>query len=49
MSGHTDQHERWEGLPLMEKLLEAARDPVKGYQSKYFPVKISSAYRLTRA
>jgi len=38
-----------EGLPLMEKLLEAARDPAKGYQSKDFAVKLSSAYRLTRA
>lgn len=38
-----------EGLPLMEKLLEAARDPVKGYQSKDFAVKLSSAYRLAKA
>jgi hypothetical protein len=38
-----------EGVPLVEKLLEAKRDPVKGYQSKDFAVKLSSAYRLTRA
>jgi hypothetical protein len=39
----------WEGVPHMEKLLEAARDPAKGYQSSDFAVKLSSAYRLTRA
>jgi hypothetical protein len=39
----------WEGLPVMEDLLEAQRDPVKGYRSKEPRVKFSSAYRLARA
>jgi hypothetical protein len=35
-----------EGPDLAKKLLEAAKDPAKGFKSKDFSVKLSSAYRL---
>jgi len=38
-----------EGVSHMDALLEAKRDPVKGYRSKNWPVKFSSAYRLVQA
>ena len=38
-----------EGPALADKLLEAARDPRKGYASKDGAVRLSSAYRLARA
>jgi hypothetical protein len=38
-----------EGRKLAEALLEAAKDPAKGFESKDPAVRISSAYRLSRA
>jgi hypothetical protein len=38
-----------EGPELVKKLLEAAKDPKKGFGSKDFAVRFSSAYRLVRA
>ena len=38
-----------EGEKLAVKLLEAAKDPAKGFASKDPSVRLSSAYRLTRA
>ncbi|HOX06287.1 MAG TPA: hypothetical protein PK280_07790 [Planctomycetota bacterium] len=38
-----------EGRKLAEALIEAAKDPTKGFESKDPAVKISSAYRLARA
>ena len=38
-----------EGPALGERLIEAAKDPQKGYDSKDVPVKLSSAYRLAEA
>jgi hypothetical protein len=38
-----------EGEKLAVKLLEAAKDPAKGFESKDPAVRLSSAYRLTRA